>query len=508
MKFRRWLYLAHRWLGMAMCLLIGMWFFSGVVMMYVGFPELSRDERLAGLSVLDPKALEVGPDALLWQLEPTQRIAALRLTAILGRPAWLVKTGDGNWRGMFADTGQTFSRFTPADAILASEVYASASGTRANGIEHQQQLDMDQWSVSSSLHPHRPLHRVKLNSPNGTELYISSTTGEVLRDTTTNERLWNWLGANLHWIYPFQLRRHVAVWHWLIVTLSLAGLTSLLTGAVVGLLRLRLRKRYRGTDITPYRGAMKFHHILGLVFLLPLTTYLLSGLLSMNPWGIFSDDLPFSRQLAAYRGGPTAADALAMGITPISLHQALGNAVDTREILWDWLGGTAHGYILDGDGNRHPLAPSPGGELAQSALAQLQQVMAGYPLAATERLDAYDSYYYSHHQRWRPLPVLRVRFDDPASSWFHIDLTTGELINRLTARGRVQRWLYNGLHSLDFRFLINRRPLWDTVVIALCSSGFLFSSTSIIVAWRRLRPRHKARGSTPTRHLIRGEKPS
>ncbi|MDA0271908.1 MAG: hypothetical protein O3C68_01480, partial [Proteobacteria bacterium] len=94
-----------------------------------------------------------------------------------------------------------------------------------------------------------------------------------------------------------------------------------------------------------------------------------------------------------------------------------------------------------------------------------------------------------HHESWRPLPVLRVRFEDPAKTWFHLDLRTGELLNRLTAMGRVQRWLYNGLHSLDFIFLIRNRPLWDVIVIALSIAGFAFSVASVVIGWRRLRPK-------------------
>ena len=46
---RRWLYLTHRWVGIAVCLLMAMWFVSGVVMMYVGYPKLTQAERLAHL---------------------------------------------------------------------------------------------------------------------------------------------------------------------------------------------------------------------------------------------------------------------------------------------------------------------------------------------------------------------------------------------------------------------------------------------------------------------------
>jgi hypothetical protein len=41
---------------------------------------------------------------------------------------------------------------------------------------------------------------VPIDDAEGTVLYVSSTTGQVVRDTTRSERIWNWLGANLHWI--------------------------------------------------------------------------------------------------------------------------------------------------------------------------------------------------------------------------------------------------------------------------------------------------------------------
>jgi hypothetical protein len=62
---RRWLYLVHRWMGMAGCLLIAMWFVSGLVMMYVAFPALTEAERLAGLPVLEVAQVRIGPDAAM-----------------------------------------------------------------------------------------------------------------------------------------------------------------------------------------------------------------------------------------------------------------------------------------------------------------------------------------------------------------------------------------------------------------------------------------------------------
>lgn len=52
MMLKRQLYLWHRWLGIALCLLMALWFVSGVVMLFVGYPKLTPSERLGHLPVL------------------------------------------------------------------------------------------------------------------------------------------------------------------------------------------------------------------------------------------------------------------------------------------------------------------------------------------------------------------------------------------------------------------------------------------------------------------------
>ena len=67
-------------------------------------------------------------------------------------------------------------------------------------------------------------------------------------------------------------------------------------------------------------------------------------------------------------------------------------------------------------------------------------------------LPEYDAYYYD--REWRsPLPVLRVKFDDPERSWLYIDIQRGSPVARYERSGRINRWLYQGLHHLDFPFL-------------------------------------------------------
>jgi hypothetical protein len=103
-------------------------------------------------------------------------------------------------------------------------------------------------------------------------------------------------------------------------------------------------------------------------------------------------------------------------------------------------------------------------------------------------LDAYDGYYYDSGGTLS-LPVLRVRYQDEARTWVYVDPSRGDVVRRNESTTRMRRWLYQGLHSLDFPFLYYRRPLWDIVAIVLSIGGLALSVTTILPALRRLRRR-------------------
>jgi hypothetical protein len=71
--------------------------------------------------------------------------------------------------------------------------------------------------------------------------------------------------------------------------------------------------------------------------------------------------------------------------------------------------------------------------------------------------------------------------------WFDIDGATGALVNRLDPSRRAWRWLFGGLHTLDFSWLRQRAWLRSTLIVVLCGCGFVFSLTGIVLGWRRVR---------------------
>ncbi|MEZ5489303.1 MAG: PepSY domain-containing protein [Gammaproteobacteria bacterium] len=482
MKWKPLLFFIHRWIGIFTCLLFALWFASGIVMMYVEYPELTVEERIKNAFPIEFSQLNLSPSEAFSSIGSTSSISSITLTSVLGRPAYLASLQGQGLVTVFADVGDTLRGLAQGEAINATENSGYAS-TQINP-SYGGLITRDQWTVSSSLHPYRPLHKVFLNDSDGTVLYVSDVTGTVVRDTGQHERFWNWIGSTIHWIYPVQLRQFENFWIQLIIVVSCIGIVSVVTGGIIGFMRIRILRPYRGNDVSPYKGIMKWHHILGLGSLIFVFTFIFSGLMSMGPWGIFESPSSASEQIRRYKGDSTVDLRALPGLDPQL------ESMSVAEVEWTSVSGSYY-YIATlsngeklidfGNGLEHGSR-----DLKIAIGAAVPQLIPSAAILQTEILDQFDNYYYSRHNRYRPLPALRVKFDDSESTWHHIDSITGEPISRVTNRSRMERWMYYGLHSLDFHALWSRRPLWDIFVITLSLIGLGFSVTSIAIGWRRL----------------------
>jgi hypothetical protein len=496
LRVKRSLYLVHRWFGVAMCALFALWFATGIVMMYVEYPELTEEERLATLPPLDFDRVAVSVDEAVAASGLDGEVATIALSGMGSRPAYRLRSDAGAVAVVHADDGSRFAGHTPDSAAAA----AQHSGFAAQGAlaTYDRTIEVDQWTVSAVLDEHRPLHRVAIGDARGTVVYLSDATGQVVRDTHRTERFWNWLGSTLHWIYPYQLRRHVGLWTNLLIYLSAAGVVSVATGAVIGVLRLRLRRPYRGRHVSPYAGAAKWHHALGLVCVVFLSTFIFSGLMSMSPWGLFDSARSETEQIRRYSHG---GDGELAAWTAVDLH-ALPRDGTVKEIEWRRVAGLTHAVVSRAGGEREVVVEgAPGAAALRKVRARIEAaapaLVADATIVGAGLVTEYDDYYYSRHNRYRPLPVYRVAFDDAEATWFYVDWNTGAVVLRYTTAARVQRWLYNGLHSLDFSLLTRRGGLWDGTMILLSTVGFVFAVTAVTVGWRRVA---RARSIAPPPH--------
>lgn len=498
--FKRWLFLIHRWLGIAVCVLFAMWFASGMVMMYVGYPKLTEAERLRHLPRLNADAALLAPAQALAKAGIAGPLDELRLAAASGgRPVYLATPpraagGDGHTAAskgsgavvIDAVTGVRLQRVDQAHATASAAAYAGP-GVR---LHYLGTVDEDAFTHSRALDAHRPLHRVQMLDDAHTLLWISSRTGEVVRDAPRTEQLWNYVGAWIHWLYPFRGNAFQPYWTDIVNWSSIVGVAVALTGTVAGIMRWRFRKPYRSGARTPYPSAMmRWHHISGLLFALVTITWIFSGLMSMNPWKIFDTGAP-KLQLAAMQGGPLAPSS--QDAAPSALLQAAGG--DVRELRWVRVLGEdrvlaqrAGGAPLMLDGAvAYPVA------LDEDSVRTAGSKLVAAPLARVERLTQYDLYYYARDAHTmmggvdKPLPVLRFVFDDPHATWVHVDPHTGAVLGQLDSGKRTSRWLFAMLHSWDWLPLLERRPLWDLVLIVLSVGGLLLSVTGVVIGWRRL----------------------
>jgi len=473
-RARRWLYIVHRWIGIATCLLFAMWFVSGVVMMYVAFPQLSDTERWAASPPIAWDKVAVTPDRALALASATTYPRELRLAMLDTTPVYRITTWDGRRAIIAATDGHAIDGIT-ADQALAIAAHHPASARP----ELLDTVTRDQWSVTARYDPLRPLFRVALGDAVGTELYVSSRTGEIALDTTRHERIWNWLGSIPHWIYPTVLRKDGAAWRQVVLWISGVCIVVAVTGFWIGVLRLRLRQRYARGRMTPYRGWMAWHHLAGLVGGVFVVTWMVSGWLSLNPLELFAGR-GIGRDMAVRYAGqnqPRIADAVA---------RPKVQAVEARFV---WLGGRPLMLLTDRGGHITPADPATGAPLAlaeSDIVAAARSLLPDATITLQQRLTQADWYWYSHHQE-RVLPVLRIGFDDAAHSWFHIAPATGEILGRSDDSRRAYRWWFNALHSIDLLPLLTHRPAWDVVVWLLSLIGLVVSVSGVVIGWRRLR---------------------
>ncbi|WP_375454607.1 PepSY domain-containing protein [uncultured Methylobacterium sp.] len=455
---RRWLRLGHRWLGIVTGLFFAMWFASGLVMMYVAFPALTEAERRAALPPIAWEQVRVPPDAALAGEERFPRALALSMRG--PEPVYRITGWDGARRTRSAQDGRVLGAASPEDAVAVA-----LHDPRAVRPQVLDTVGRDQWSVVARYDPLRPFHRVALGDAAGTVLYVSESTGEVALDTSRHERAWNWLGAVPHWLYLTPLRAQAALWRDVVLWVSGLCIAGAGSGFVLGLLRLR----------APYRGWARWHHIGGLAGGLALMSFIVSGWLSVNPNRWFSPRTPTPAMLERYAAAPGPRAGLDLAAI------RAGACADAVEVRLAWLGGAPRSVTVC-RGGEHAGAPPTVDGLVGAA----RRLLPDAALVGADLLREADAYWYSHHQE-RPLPVLRVAFDDPAATWFHIDPDTGEVLDRLDRSGRVNRWAFNLLHSFDLGPLVRHRPAWDAVVILLLAAGAVIAVSGVVLGWRRLR---------------------
>jgi hypothetical protein len=143
-----------------------------------------------------------------------------------------------------------------------------------------------------------------------------------------------------------------------------------------------------------------------------------------------------------------------------------------------------------------PLHGAPAEALEHEHMIDvIQKAAAPATLAEIRLVKEYEVYYLDrtgNRDGDHPLPVLFVRIAGEDDTGYYIDPSTAEIVGYRDPSGWFTRWLYHGLHSLNFPWLYNHRPAWDIVVLLLLAGGTTLCVTSAIIAWKLLQRKFTA----------------
>jgi hypothetical protein len=140
--------------------------------------------------------------------------------------------------------------------------------------------------------------------------------------------------------------------------------------------------------------------------------------------------------------------------------------------------------LSTGDTRLVPMRGEPRAAFDETEIARIVSAEAGGRMT-TRVIDRYDRYYLDRTGQL-PLPVVLAQSTVGAGTRYYIDPRTARVVRTYSSGDWVNRWLYNGLHSLNFPWLYNYRPLWDIVVITLMLGGTALCVTALVLAWRVL----------------------
>jgi hypothetical protein len=507
--FSKTLILSHRYLGIAISLLVVVWFGSGIVMMYAGgMPTVAPETRLERIGEIDTSRIRL-PLAEAAEKAGFDASAGwgggrVTLVSIMDRPAYRF----GGEATVFADTGEVLSEVSLGQAQTIAAKFAQVP---ADKIQHIATLtQVDQWTLNQRRA--MPLYKFAADDGLGTELYIQAASGDVTMMTNSRQRLFSYLGVIPHWLYFTPLRIYQPLWYDIMVWTSTLACVLAVVGMVIGFIKLRWTARpFTLQTAIPYAGWMRWHYITGMVFGITTLTFAFSGLLSMEPYewtnaeGLALERDVFTGGSVDFAAFPKVEPAAwtrateGRGIKEVAFTRIQDGAyyvvrptpdpnieAKRRERLHQPYNvtGRAEDDRLLIAADTMTVRHEPFSE--ESMIARLKTSMPDVPIVEQQMLTAYDDYYYSRGEV-TPLPVLRVKFDDPMQTWLYVDPQMSQPLALVHRLNRVERWLFNGLHSLDFSFLYNSRPLWDIVMLVLLVGGLVSSVLGFYLGVGRMR---------------------
>ncbi len=468
----------HRLFGFFLSLLFFVWCTTGFVMMYKEFPSVSKTEYLKMRTNISYDSTIKLSAINEWEYTNLDSCSEIRMYQLLKKKIINIVNTEGKIICLDAYTGKYVN---PIKEHELKDLVNSYFGNTKKVKTIDVITELDQWIPRTKFLPHMPIYKVLLDDKENTTCYISSQSGEIIQKLNFEDKIWAWLGPIPHWIYFKNLRINTDAWRYVVITLSSLGVVLALLGIILGVSRT-VNSKNKSQKFSPYKKKwFRWHHYVGFIFGLFIFTWILSGLLSMNPLKWASEDSLSEKETKIWQGTNysilTTVNNFQSAFDNITKHKSI------KEIKFSLFNSDNY-LIATNQNNEVQHVKIQDKNVFNNAIdilsikSQVLKLLPNNKIIASEILTDYDNYYYNKH-RTLPLPIYRFKFDDKNSTWYYVNPKTLTVVKKMQTDNKIERWLYNGLHSLDFPQLFYKRPLWDIIVIVLLLGCTLLSFTGL-----------------------------
>ncbi len=475
-KMRKFFFTTHRILGSILSLVFLVWFLSGFVMIYSGFPHANRKQHFE-----TSEPLSLYKNQIVWTANHTHAPQYLSLEVINKRPVFMK-----NNSVFHAQTGQHIQQFKTVtlDSMVQARYHSS--------IHHKKILnDYDAWIPWDKYKAYFPIHKYYLNDNNSTQVYVASTTGKVVQESTSTQRWLARFGAIPHWWYFKSLRLNQGLWASIIIWVSGIGAIMSLVGLIVGIYASRKWRKIKKKGLastSPYKKPWyRWHHIVGLTFGVFVFTFVLSGMFSLAdvPQWLMPIDKSVNYK-ALWEEETNNFEAFTLPVSTVLTDKRFAN---TKKIEFRTIDNIPY-YLLYQD-YKKPIFVAANQDADSSIqvktftyqnLANLAaKKFEGHAYSITE-LTAPDNYYNPKKKT-----AAKLVFDDNNRTWLYINTLNPSHFRSIDKSQRVIRWVYQALHTFNFPKIGEIEWLRKTILIILLIFGTIVSLSGTVLGYRFLR---------------------
>ncbi len=466
----------HRRLGLVVGPAVLLWFLSGVVLLWVPYPSLTEGEWFSTAGALSTRECCVSFTSLVEKLERPDGIESLRLRMVGDRAVVVAQGLDGSLAAFSADSGDLLAPF--AQKGIERIVQPFAGGRTIDAVEL---IEHDVWTVHQRFDPYRPLWKVQLSGERRAVLYVSSVTGDVVQDTTAEERRWNLVGAVIHWWYWPWLRRHWEWWDQVVWWVS--GIGMVMVGA--GGLLLGWEWATQGWSGL-FTGRWKVHQVLGVIAGIAACCWMASGWLSMDHGRWFSDGKVTAEDRERFMGGRlTVRDVEAM---PDFSTMMVNEPV--KEIRLTKLAGVVQVIARMSPAKQTVLAaPSqtdaPSDAVSDEVVTAAARSLLGDDALTISKRGGNASLRCSSTDNDVESPFLQVETSGHESRGVLVDGRIGAAMERVDSSRRLYHQLFESLHRWDVPWLSPHCELRRMLMALWCVCGAGLAGSGIWVGLRR-----------------------